>query len=213
MLKVNWLFFDMGGTLLDETDSYKAWFANASNLVGGVLSAADIEAEYRAGMARYEATVAGQLKPYGFLGNSANHLYPSGLDKLYPETTAVLEQVSRAYRLGIIANQNLEAESRLAGYGIRQYFNVIVTSAEAGFHKPDPRIFELALKRANCTPEQAAMIGDRPDNDIYPAKQLGMKTVRIKQGYAMNQVPRSLEYEADITISRLAELPMALCKE
>ncbi|MDE5966300.1 MAG: HAD hydrolase-like protein [Lachnospiraceae bacterium] len=34
-----------------------------------------------------------------------------------------------------------------------------------------PRIFELALERASCSPENAVMIGDRLDNDIIPAKR------------------------------------------
>ena len=66
--------------------------------------------------------------------------------------------------------------------GIRRYFDVIVSSAEEGVAKPDPRIFNIALTRAGCTPEQAVMIGDRIDNDIVPAKQMGMKTVWIRQG-------------------------------
>lgn len=36
---------------------------------------------------------------------------------------------------------------------------------------------------AKCKPENAVMIGDRIDNDIVPAKQLGMKTIWIKQGF------------------------------
>ena len=74
------------------------------------------------------------------------------------------------------------AEKRLEGMGIRRYFDLIVTSAEEGVAKPDPGIFRIALNRAGCAPEQAFMIGDRIDNDIVPAKQMGMKTVRIKQG-------------------------------
>lgn len=207
---VKWLFFDMGSTLLDETDSYKSWFANAANLVNGAISAEDIEKEYCAGMARYEATVVGQLKQFGFTGNSTNHLYPSELDKPYPEAKAVLERLSKSYHLGIIANQKHGAEQRLEGYGIRQFFDVIISSAETGFVKPDPRIFELAFQQAECKPDEAVMIGDRPDNDIYPAKRIGMKTIRIKQGYAACQEPRSEEYEADITIGSLGELPAVL---
>lgn len=203
---VKWLFFDMGSTLIDETQSYRGWFANAANLTDGALTAQDIESEYCAGMARYSATVVGQLRPYGFTGNSTNHLYPSELDSPYSEAKAVLEQLYKTYKLGVIANQKLGAESRLEQYGIRQYFDIIVASADVGIMKPDPRIFELALRKAACTPEQAVMIGDRPDNDIYPAKRLGMKTVRIKQGYAACQEPSSDEYESDVTIDGLADL-------
>ena len=50
------------------------------------------------------------------------------------------------------------------------------------FQNPDRRIFEIALERSGCKPENAVMIGDRIDNDIVPAKQLGMKTIWIKTG-------------------------------
>jgi 8-oxo-dGTP diphosphatase/putative hydrolase of the HAD superfamily len=116
------------------------------------------------------------------------------------------EQLSATYKLGIIANQNPGSEARLERYGLRQYFDVIVASAEAGVKKPDPRIFTLALERANCSPEQAAMIGDRIDNDIFPAKVLGFTTVRILQGYGRLQVPKSSEYEPDFTVDALAQL-------
>lgn len=201
-----WLFFDMGSTLLDESDSYRGWFANAAALTGGALSAEAIEKEYLAGMARYEPTVSGQLKPYGFTGVSASHLYPEDLDRPYPEAVSLLEKLASKYRLGIVANQHPGAEERLERHEIRRYFDFVVSSAEVGFVKPDPRIFELALRTAGCSPDQAVMIGDRPDNDIYPAKRLGMRTVRIRQGYAACQEPKSGEYEADRTVGSLAEL-------
>lgn len=204
--EVKWLFFDMGSTLIDETDSYKGWFANAAELTGGALTAADIEREYCAGMARYSATIAGQLRPYGYTGSSTNHLYPSEMDRPYPEAKQILEQLSRKYKLSVIANQNKGAEERLAGYGLLAYFEFVVASAEVGLRKPELEIFEFALRQANCIPEHAAMIGDRPDNDIYPAKRLGMKTVRIRQGFASCQEPRSDEYEADITVNGLIDL-------
>lgn len=202
---IRWLFFDMGSTLIDETLSYQGWFTNAAKLTGGALSVENIEKEYCAGMARYSPTVSGQLAPYGFSGTTA-HLYPSELDKPYPEARNVLSILSNQYKLGIIANQNPGAASRLEQYGLRQYFDIIIASAEVGFSKPDPQIFKLALKQANCSPEQAVMIGDRPDNDIFPAKNLGMHTIRIKQGYATYQEPRSEEYIADVMVENLEEL-------
>ena len=60
----------------------------------------------------------------------------------------------------------------------------MIASAEEGVEKPNPRIFQIALERANCLPENAVMVGDRLDNDIIPAKELGMKTIWVKQGFA-----------------------------
>ena len=206
MDKINWLFFDMGSTLIDETQSYMGWFRSASQLIGGALSAEEIEKAYCAGMIKGNPTIAGQLNAYGFTGNSTNHLYPSELDIPYPEAEKVLDQLFRTYKLGIIANQNAGSELRLKQYCLRQYFDVIVASAEAGVKKPDPRIFRLALEQANCEPEQAAMIGDRLDNDIFPANALGFTTVRILQGYGRLQVPKSAEYEPDFTVDTLMQL-------
>jgi putative hydrolase of the HAD superfamily len=203
--KVEWLFFDLGSTLIDETRSNMVWFNNASQLISGALSALEIEKEYCAGMVRGNPTIVGQLRAYGFTGSSAGHLYPSELDQPYPEAETVLRQLSRNYKLGIIANQNAGSELRLEQYGLRQYFTVVVASAEAGVKKPDPRIFRLALEQENCEPGQAAMIGDRLDNDIFPANALGFTTARILQGYGKLQVPKSLEYEPDFTVDTLMQ--------
>lgn len=202
---IQWIFFDMGSTRIDETASYLGWFRAAAEHTDGALTAEDIEREYCAGMARYAPTVSKQLEPFGFKGNSTR-LYPSKLDEPYPQAEEVLAALSRRYRLGIIANQNPGAEERLENYGLRRYFEVIVSSAEVGLAKPDERIFHLALKLAHCAPEHAVMVGDRPDNDIYPAKRLGMRTVRVTQGYARFQPARGAEYEADMTVASIEDL-------
>lgn len=201
-----WMFFDMGSTLIDETASYLGWFRAAATHTHGALTAEDIEREYCAGMARHAPTVSKQLEPFGFRGNSTR-LYPSELDKPYPQAEAVLTALSGRYMLGVIANQNHGAHARLEGYGLRRYFRFVLASAEVGLAKPDERIFLLALKLAHCAPEYAVMVGDRPDNDIYPAKRLGMRTVRVTQGYARFQPPRTREHEADMTVESIAELP------
>ena len=203
---VKWLFFDLGSTLIDATESYKGWFQNASAAVGGAISAQEIERVYLDGMANYRPTIVGQLKPFGYDKPSSANLYPSELDFIYPHAKPLLKRLSKRYKLAVIANQSLGAEERLERYGIRQFFEFVVNSAVVGLHKPDPRIFLLALEKAGCEPFEAVMIGDRPDNDIYPAKQLGMRTVRVRQGSASCQHPRSEEYEADVTVNDLDEL-------
>ena len=70
------------------------------------------------------------------------------MEKLYPESQEVLQSLHGRYKLGIIANQSEGTEERLVQFGIREYFDVIVSSAEEGVSKPDKRIFELALQRA-----------------------------------------------------------------
>jgi len=203
---IKWLFFDMGSTLVDETDAYREWFQRASDAVGGQISPEELWKRYREGMAQYSVTIAGHLKPFGFQADSTSYLYPSELDKAYPEAKPLLEALSKRYKIGIIANQSLGSSERLKRYGLLPYISLVVGSAEAGVSKPDPRIFRLALEKANCKPGEAVMIGDRPDNDIYPAKALGLKTIRIRQGTSYEQMPKGEEYEADVTLHSLAEI-------
>ncbi|MBQ0001228.1 MAG: HAD family hydrolase [Clostridiales bacterium] len=91
-------------------------------------------------------------------------------------------------------------------HGILKYFDFVVASAEEGVAKPDKKIFEIALERANCKPENAVMIGDRVDNDIVPAKKMGMKTIWIKQGFGKYWQIRGEYEQADCVVNNLNEI-------
>lgn len=83
---------------------------------------------------------------------------------------------------------------------------MVCASAEEGVSKPDPEIFLRALTHAGCSTANAVMIGDRADNDIAPAKALGMRTVLIRQGYAGYHIVHNAGEEPDHTVDSLTEL-------
>ena len=87
-----------------------------------------------------------------------------------------------------------------------QYVDLVIASAEEGVAKPDRKIFEIALERSNCKPENAVMVGDRIDNDIIPAKLLGMHTIWIKQGFGQYWNITEEAEKADVTVNSLMEL-------
>ena len=174
---VKWLFFDIGSTLVDETKVYGDLFQKIADAAG--VSA---ESVITRAIGFYRQNKRGHREVMQLLGVEYPEWSPA-YEELYPDTVKCLQVLGEKYHLGIIANQIPGAEQRLEAMGIRRYFDVFVSSAEEGVAKPDPGIFKLALARAGCAPEQAVMIGDRIDNDIVPAKQLGMKTVWIRQGY------------------------------
>ena len=173
---VKWLFFDIGSTLVDETKVYDDIFQKIA-VAGGV----SVEEVKTRAIGFYKQNKRGHREVIRLLGVDYPEWSPL-YEELYPDTMECLRILKKKYKLGIIANQIPGAEKRLEEMGIRRYFDVIVSSAEEGVAKPDPRIFNIALTRAGCAPEQAVMIGDRIDNDIVPAKQMGMKTVWIRQG-------------------------------
>src|SRR5205823_14564478 len=101
-----------------------------------------------------------------------------------------LRALCTSYKLGVITNQSVGSTERLTRWGLMPLISTCLCSFELRLEKPDPAIFTLALERAGCAPSEAVMIGDRLDNDIRPARQLGWKTVRVAQGFARFQSPR-----------------------
>ena len=95
-------------------------------------------------------------------------------------------------------------------WDLRQFFDVIVASAEIGYVKPDKKIFQKALELAGCTAEESIMVGDRLDNDIIPAKELGMNTIWIKNGLTKYQAKKLGKNFADYQIYYLKELLLIL---
>lgn len=70
----------------------------------------------------------------------------------------------------------------LESNNLTQFFAYTDTQEQFSISKPDPRNFEQMLNKAKVIPAEPIMAGDRIDKDIIPAKQIGMKTVRIRIG-------------------------------
>lgn len=124
----------------------------------------------------------------------------------YPGTRRVLEELGRRYALGVITEGDGTNQRRqLEAVGIAHLLEHIVVSDEIGLHKPDPAIYEKACELASVPPEEAALVGDRIDWDIAPAKRLGMLTVlsRQQQHYRTDETG---EVSPDFTITDIGEL-------
>lgn len=85
---------------------------------------------------------------------------------MYDDTDKCLELLSSKYKIGIIANQSLGTKERLEQHGVLQYFDLVVASAEEGVAKPDKRIFEIALERADCVVQSLTEISNIL-NELY----------------------------------------------
>lgn len=174
---IKWLFFDVGSTLVDEHLAYEHRMREMADLANTTYSSV-----YETAMTFYKQNKKGDLETAKLLGVELPKWHKED-EILYSDTTKCLEILSGRYKIGIIANQSLGTKTRLEQHGILQYIDLVIASAEEGVAKPDKRIFELALNRSNCKPGDAVMIGDRIDNDIVPAKLMGMRTIWIKRGY------------------------------
>lgn len=180
-MNVKWIFFDIGSTLVDESECYEARYKETTD--GTDVSYQEFKDKVIEFAAKTDNPYKDAVKFFGLQKTK----WHKELEKTYPYTKSVLYELSQKYKLGIIANQSAGSEKRLADWGIGKYFDLVIASAEEGIEKPDLKIFQIALDRANCPPENAVMVGDRLDNDIIPAKKSGMKTVWVKQGFAKYQ--------------------------
>ena len=82
---------------------------------------------------------------------------------------------ARGLALAVVSNWDygLHAQLRLAG--LAPYFDTVVTSAEAGARKPDPRPLRVALERLGVAPGRAVHVGDHAPHDEVGAKAAGMR--------------------------------------
>jgi putative hydrolase of the HAD superfamily len=92
---------------------------------------------------------------------------------------ALMRLKQRGRRLGIISNWDRRLAGLLDGLGIAGLLDTIVSSAEVGLHKPDPRIFQLACDRVGVQPGDAVHVGDHHYADILGASAVGMIPVLI----------------------------------
>lgn len=199
MLKPKWLFFDLGSTLIDETEAY-------ARRIAETVAETDVSAAaFTETASRFWAQGSdGYKEALAFYGLEKAP-WRSEYERPYPDCAAVLRALrDRGYRLGVIANQQPGTERRLRKWDLLRYFDVIVASTECGVAKPKPEIFLYALRQAECLPEDAVMVGDRIDNDILPARALGMQTVRLLSGPAAVDARPD---PSDLTLRSLSELP------
>ena len=114
----------------------------------------------------------------------------------------VIAPLKSRFKMGIVSNFYGNLERILEEAKLDRLFAAVADSSRVGIFKPEPGIFEDALKKLHCAPEAAAMIGDSLAKDCAPARKLGMRTVWLRTE------PRAGEDSAaaDVLIRSIDEL-------
>ncbi|MGW4732800.1 HAD family hydrolase [Streptomyces shenzhenensis] len=122
----------------------------------------DVAAEYRA----REAAGRGE-----FLGET----------DLYEEVRPALAALRQnGVRVVIAGNQSARAGRLLRGLNLPA--DAIATSEEWGVAKPQRAFFERVLDTAGSPAERTLYVGDHPVNDVFPAKDAGLKVAHLRRG-------------------------------
>jgi len=116
----------------------------------------------------------------------------------------------KGYRLGLISNagDDADVQTLVDNANLRDYFDLIITSAAEGIRKPSQHIFHKMLNYWGIEPAQAAMVGDTLNADILGASKAGLYSIWItrRADTPANQA-LAAEIIPDATIATLSELP------
>ena len=107
------------------------------------------------------------------------------------ETLAALRVAG--WRTGVVTNGRSAFQRRtIAALGVEPLVDAVVVSEEVNLRKPDPRIFEMALRELGCGAEDSSFVGDDPIADVQGARGAGMRAVHFGRGglISLGDVPR-----------------------
>lgn len=135
--------------------------------------------------------------------------------RVFPEVPAVLQGlIDRGIKLGIVTNSFHPMSLRdleLREHGLLDFFpDCRVTAADAGFLKPHPEIFDLALTKLGVTADEAVFVGDNPVADIAGAQGAGIAGILRRKGERLPATGGLVI--PDASLHNLRELPAIMEK-
>ncbi len=99
---------------------------------------------------------------------------------LFDDVLPALEQLKKNnIILGLISNIDSDIKPLFDKLGLTPLMQVVVTSRDSGFHKPQPEIFKEAARLAGIETDEAMYIGDQYQIDVLGAKKAGMQGVLL----------------------------------
>ena len=97
----------------------------------------------------------------------------------FPETEPLLKELkNRNYALGVISDTFPSLELSLQNIGLAKYFSSFTSSSEVGVYKPDPKIFNVALRKHSEKAQNCIYVDDY-DVESDGARSLGFTSFLI----------------------------------
>ena len=124
--------------------------------------------------------------------------------RLVPGTMELLDYLKPKYHLHLITNGFQEVQhTKLSGSGLEPYFETLTVSEEVGVKKPNPEIFNYALRKAHATAEESIVIGDEMAVDIDGAKAAGIDQIFFNAKGEKVEGERTYEVKSLLEIKQL----------
>ncbi|MEA2682031.1 MAG: hypothetical protein QOK05_359 [Chloroflexota bacterium] len=96
----------------------------------------------------------------------------------FPDAISTLRELrGMGLRLAVVSNFVDTLPALCSQHGLNEYFDVVVASVDAGAMKPDPRIWDVALRRLGVEASETWHIGDNYWADVLGARAAGLEPV------------------------------------
>ncbi len=217
MKDIDWIFFDVGGVIVDE-EPFQIYFVEQVKMMLGKhgikISADDFWRSFYEASARPKGLVYRGTLDILIPASVANkeELIDSGvalmkerpfkLTDVRPQLLEVSHELSKKYKLGIMANQPQENQKWIDESGILKYFTHTHMSHHYKLYKPDSAFYKTILDEVCTSTERSVNIDDNIERGLRAAKEIGIHTVWYKTRERENP---PLQY-VDATITSLKDL-------
>jgi putative hydrolase of the HAD superfamily len=215
------VLFDVGGPIADEREDFLFELRVISELIqeelGREIEESEIDEAWHRAISSWapsfiKSTIWQFLEPdrertIALYGEAIKRIFACRQDVTLMEgVEELIPKLAERYVLALAGNQPEFMREKLGRTGLLKHFASTILSSELGIAKPDSRFFLEICNRIGVAAESCCMIGDRLDNDIYPANVLGMRTIWLRLGPHAMQQPRIPEDVPDATIESISEV-------
>jgi len=203
----------LGLTLTDEDRlraahwEYQYW-ANSADLRDDLIAHSSDSENFWVEYSRRHLIAAGASPEWA--GEHAADV-SAHMGEMYKPESIVPDDVRRTlpklkeggYYMAVLSNREKPFLDIMESHDLAPFFEFSLAAGEVDIYKPNPGVFEHALKRANLTAQDVAYVGDNYFADIIGARRAGLLPVLYD--------PNNIFPEADcITIKSFDELISAI---
>ncbi len=207
LASITTLLFDWDGTLVDSAHLGLAAYEKAFAELDFVFSKEAYEANYSPNWYTVYEALGLPKEKWERADELWRRHYGDQIAELVDGAADTLMELRRKrYRLGVVTSGNEDRVCQeIEEASLPEIFDVVICAEHIANKKPHPEGLEIALTRLGCTPEEAAYVGDAPE-DILMGRQANVLTIGVRSNYPSSG--RVLDAEPDIYLESISELAL-----